>query len=47
MNTADKLREYLRGERDWEQRDMARECLAEIEALVASFESLYANNRGA
>ena len=47
MNTKDKLLEWLRGERCWDQQAMARECLAEIEALVASLESLYANNRGA
>ena len=33
MDIKDKLLEWLRGEREWDQRDMARECLAEIERL--------------
>lgn len=34
-DTKAKIVEWLRGERDWDQRDMARECLAEIERLDA------------
>lgn len=31
MNTKDKLLEWLRGERCWDQQAMARECLDAIE----------------
>jgi hypothetical protein len=41
MNIVDKLREWQRGERDWNQGDMVREVLEHIEAQEQQIDSLH------
>lgn len=45
-DTATKLREYLHGERDWSQADMARECLEALEQAYREGYSAACEGRG-